>query len=85
MLPLAITSTAGWIRRLGGKRWQLLHRLVYFSAIAGVMHYYWLVKSDVRLPLMYGALVGLLLAYRAAAVVSRSSAPARKRTAPAML
>ena len=85
MLPLAITSTTGWIRRLGGKRWQMLHRLVYFSGIAGVVHYYWLVKSDVRLPLLYGALVGLALAYRAAAwMVSRSSAPARKRTAPAM-
>jgi sulfoxide reductase heme-binding subunit YedZ len=70
---------------MGGKRWQLLHRLVYFSAIAGVVHYYWLVKSDVRLPLMYGALVGLELLYRVAAwVVSRSTSPARKRTAPAM-
>jgi sulfoxide reductase heme-binding subunit YedZ len=64
MLPLAITSTAGWIRRLGGKRWQLLHRLVYLSAAAGVIHYYWLVKSDVRLPVLYGALLGLLLAAR---------------------
>jgi sulfoxide reductase heme-binding subunit YedZ len=64
MVPLAITSTAGWIRRLGGKRWQLLHRLIYVSAIAGVIHYFWLVKSDVRLPLMYGAMVGVLLAYR---------------------
>src|ERR1017187_3113064 len=53
MIPLALTSTAGWIRRLGGKRWQLLHRLVYISAIAGVVHYYWLVKSDVRHPLTY--------------------------------
>jgi sulfoxide reductase heme-binding subunit YedZ len=67
MLPLAVTSTAGWIRRLGGKRWRALHRLVYGSAIAGVVHYYWLVKSDVRLPLFYGALVGLLLLYRVVA------------------
>ena len=58
MLPLAVTSTAGWIRRLGGKRWQMLHRLIYLSAIGGVVHYYWLVKSDVRKPLMYGAIVG---------------------------
>jgi sulfoxide reductase heme-binding subunit YedZ len=65
MLPLAVTSTTGWIRRMGGKRWQMLHRLVYFSGIAGVIHYYWLVKSDIRLPAMYGALVGVLLAYRA--------------------
>jgi sulfoxide reductase heme-binding subunit YedZ len=65
MVPLALTSTAGWIRRLGGRRWQLLHRLVYFSAIAAVVHYYWLVKSDTRLPVMYGSLVGMLLVYRA--------------------
>jgi methionine sulfoxide reductase heme-binding subunit len=66
MAPLAITSTTGWIRRLGGKRWQLLHRLIYITAVAGVIHYYWLVKSDVRLPLLYGALVALLLGYRVA-------------------
>ncbi|HTS11169.1 MAG TPA: protein-methionine-sulfoxide reductase heme-binding subunit MsrQ [Candidatus Limnocylindrales bacterium] len=64
MIPLAVTSTAGWIRRMGGKRWQLLHRAVYFSAIAGVIHYYWLVKSDVRKPLEYAFLVGILLAWR---------------------
>ena len=62
MIPLALTSTTGWIRRLGGKRWQLLHRLIYFSAIAGVVHYYWLVKCDIRLPVMYGVFVGVLLA-----------------------
>ncbi len=65
MIPLAITSTAGWIRRLGGKRWQALHRLLYATAVAGVVHYYWLVKSDVRKPLLYGTLVALLLTYRA--------------------
>ena len=64
MIPLALTSTAGWIRRLGGKRWIALHRLIYGTAIAGVVHYYWLVKSDVRKPLFYGVLVGLLLAFR---------------------
>jgi sulfoxide reductase heme-binding subunit YedZ len=67
MLPLALTSTAGWIRRLGGKRWQMLHRLIYLSAIAGVVHYYWLVKSDIRKPVFYGTLVALLLLYRLAA------------------
>ena len=67
MLPLALTSTAGWIRRLGGKRWQMLHRLIYVSAIAGVVHYYWLVKSDIRKPVLYGTLVALLLLYRLAA------------------
>jgi sulfoxide reductase heme-binding subunit YedZ len=64
MLPLAITSTAGWIRRMGGKRWQLLHRAIYISAAAGVVHYYWLVKSDVRLPLLNGAILAILLLYR---------------------
>jgi sulfoxide reductase heme-binding subunit YedZ len=64
MIPLAITSTAGWIRRLGGKRWRMLHRLVYISAMAGVVHYYWLVKSDVRKPVFYGILVALLLLLR---------------------
>jgi len=66
MVPLAITSTTGWIRRLGGKRWQRLHRLVYLSPIAGVVHYYWLVKSDIRQPALYGFLVGILLLYRVA-------------------
>ncbi|HWY48132.1 MAG TPA: protein-methionine-sulfoxide reductase heme-binding subunit MsrQ [Bryobacteraceae bacterium] len=65
MLPLAITSTAGWVRRLGFVRWQRLHRLIYFSALAGVIHYYWLVKSDVRLPLMYFGIWAVLMGYRA--------------------
>ena len=64
MIPLALTSTAGWIRRLGGKRWRALHRLIYVTAICGVVHYYWLVKSDHRKPLFYGILVTLLLALR---------------------
>src|SRR6266704_1011861 len=66
IVPLAITSTKGWIRRLGGARWQMLHRLVYVSAVAGVVHYYWLVKSDITWPVFYGAIVTLLLGYRAA-------------------
>src|SRR6266699_5632344 len=64
MLPLALTSTTGWIRRLGGKRWQKLHRLIYFSAAAGVIHFIWLVKADLRRPLTYGAVLAVLLAYR---------------------
>jgi sulfoxide reductase heme-binding subunit YedZ len=64
MIPLAVTSTTGWIRRMGGKRWQLMHRLVYLSAIAGAVHYYWLVKSDIRLPVFYGSLVALALTIR---------------------
>lgn len=64
LIPLAMTSTAGWIRRLGGRRWRALHRAIYASAVAGVIHYYWLVKSDVRKPVTYGAIVLVLLAYR---------------------
>jgi len=64
LLALAITSTAGWIRRLGGKRWQALHRMVYVAAVCGVIHYYWLVKSDVRWPLFYGAVFAVLLLWR---------------------
>jgi len=66
MLPLALTSTAGWIRRLGGRRWRLLHRLIYFSAAAGVVHFIWLVKADLRRPLTYGAVLAALLAFRLA-------------------
>ena len=64
MLPLAITSTAGMIRRLGGRRWQLLHRLTYAAATAAVLHYWWLVKADVRRPEAYAMVVGFLLAFR---------------------
>ena len=64
MLPLALTSTKGWIRRMGGKRWQKLHRLIYFSAAAGVVHFIWLVKADLRRPLTYGAVLAVLLSYR---------------------
>jgi sulfoxide reductase heme-binding subunit YedZ len=80
MIPLAITSTAGWVRRLGFARWQLLHRLVYFSALAGVIHYYWLVKSDVREPLMYGAMLAVLMSYRLVIWLR----PPAKRPAPAV-
>jgi methionine sulfoxide reductase heme-binding subunit len=64
LIPLAITSTASWVRRLGGKRWQALHRSIYLCAVLGVIHYYWLVKSDVREPLFYGLLVGIVLLWR---------------------
>jgi methionine sulfoxide reductase heme-binding subunit len=71
LIPLAVTSTAGWIRRLGGKRWQLLHRLIYVSATLGVIHYYWLVKSAVIRPLTYGAIVAILLLWRLFASLSK--------------
>lgn len=64
LIPLALTSTAGMIRRLGGKNWQRLHRLIYIIAVLGVIHYYWLVKSDKRKPLEYAFLVAILLAWR---------------------
>jgi sulfoxide reductase heme-binding subunit YedZ len=64
LIPLAITSTTRMIKRLGGKWWQRLHRLVYGIAIGGVVHYLWLVKADMQSPLMYGALLALLLGHR---------------------
>ncbi len=64
LIPLALTSTTSAIRRLGGKRWQALHRLVYVCAVAAVIHYWWLVKSDIRWPLFYGILTVTLLGYR---------------------
>jgi sulfoxide reductase heme-binding subunit YedZ len=64
MIPLAITSTKKWIGRLGGKRWQMLHRLIYVSAIAGVLHYLWLVKLDIRYPVRYGIGLAVLLLFR---------------------
>lgn len=79
LLPLAITSTAGWVRRLGFAKWQRLHRLIYFAVLAGVIHYYWLVKSDVRLPLMYGAMLAVLMLYR---LFTRKPAPPKRASAP---
>jgi sulfoxide reductase heme-binding subunit YedZ len=64
MIPLALTSTRWSIRKLGGRRWQALHRLVYVSAIAGVIHYLWLVKADRRKPFEYALVLAALLGYR---------------------
>jgi Ferric reductase like transmembrane component len=77
MTPVAITSTAGWVRRMGYKRWQKLHRTVYFCGIAGMTHYYLLVKSDIRLPLLYGAILAVLLGYRVI------KTPAQPQSSPA--
>ncbi|HET7228923.1 MAG TPA: protein-methionine-sulfoxide reductase heme-binding subunit MsrQ [Longimicrobium sp.] len=63
LTPLAVTSTKGWIRRLG-KRWAKLHRLIYVAAILGVIHFLWSVKKDVREPLIYAAVLAILLALR---------------------
>ena len=82
MVPLALTSTTGWIRRLGGKRWNLLHKLVYVSAGLGVVHYWWKVKLDVTNPMVYAAIVAALLGARLVRWFARRQAPSA-RTAPA--
>jgi sulfoxide reductase heme-binding subunit YedZ len=64
MVPLAVTSTSGWVRRLGGRNWQRLHRLIYVTAVAGVVHYWWLVKADILQPAIYAAIVTVLLGLR---------------------
>ena len=63
MLPLALTSTRAWVRRLG-RRWRQLHRIVYLVGALGVLHYLWLVKADVREPVLYGAILVVLMAFR---------------------
>jgi len=85
MIPLAITSTQGWIRRLGGRRWNLLHRLIYITALAAVLHYFWKVKLDTTYPVYYGILMGVLLtarlvqrARKMAAVPPRRAVPIRR-------
>ena len=83
MVPLAVTSTTGWIRRLGGKRWNLLHKLVYVSAVLGVIHYWWKVKLDVTNPMYYAAIVAALLGARLVRWFARRQAAAAARTAPA--
>ena len=80
MLPLALTSTAWSIRKLGGKRWQALHRLIYVSAIAGVVHYWWLVKKDITDPAIYGAILAVLLGFR---IVSRFAGSGPRQGVPA--
>jgi sulfoxide reductase heme-binding subunit YedZ len=64
LVPLAATSTNSMMRRLGGRRWKQLHRLVYVAASGGVLHFLWLVKSDLREPLLYAALLCLLFGFR---------------------
>jgi sulfoxide reductase heme-binding subunit YedZ len=64
LIPMAVTSTNGWIRRLGAQRWRKLHRLIYVIVLLGVWHFYWLVKSDVREPLLYLGIAIVLLGWR---------------------
>ena len=71
MIPLALTSTQGWIRRLGGHRWNLLHRLIYVSAILAVIHYWWKVKLDTTNPRYYALIVATLLGIRIWRAIAR--------------
>jgi sulfoxide reductase heme-binding subunit YedZ len=64
LIPLALTSTNAMMKRLGGKRWQMLHKLVYLIAIFAVVHYWWLVKKDITQPLIYAVVLSILLGYR---------------------
>ena len=82
LIPLAVTSTTGWIRRLGGRRWAQLHRLVYVAAILGVVHFLWLVKGDdLREPLTYAAVLAILLASRVPAWVGARARPSPAKSA----
>jgi sulfoxide reductase heme-binding subunit YedZ len=69
MVPLAVTSTNGWIRRMGGKRWGRLHKYVYLIAVGGVVHFWMLVKADILKPLLFAVAIGLLLVYRVVAAL----------------
>jgi sulfoxide reductase heme-binding subunit YedZ len=77
LVPLAITSTDAMVRRLGGRRWLALHRLAYLATAIGVVHYWWLVKADVREPFYYAVILGLLLGVRLAWYRARPQAPRR--------
>jgi methionine sulfoxide reductase heme-binding subunit len=80
MFPLAITSTSGMVKRLGGKRWKRLHQLVYVAGIAGVLHFWLLVKSDTRLPLTFAFILLLLLGHRLLVKFYPPGNPVRKAT-----
>jgi len=84
MIPLAVTSTRKMIQRFGGKRWQTLHRLIYVSATAGVVHFLWLVKKDITQPRYYAIVLGVLLGYRMVVwlMTTLSSASPASRHAP---
>jgi len=71
MVPLALTSADRIARWMGGRRWAALHRIIYLTAVGGVVHYLWLVKADIRAPLVYGGILAVLLAYRIVRAVRR--------------
>jgi sulfoxide reductase heme-binding subunit YedZ len=81
LLPLAITSTDAWVRRLGFARWKRLHRLVYVAALLGVVHFVWRVKADLSRPLVFAAAIGLLLGVRALGAAAKVSTARAARTA----
>lgn len=83
MIPLALTSTSGWIRRLGGRRWNLLHRLIYVSAILAVIHYWWKVKLDTTNPRYYALIVGALLGVRIWRAIARRQTARAAHPSPA--
>ena len=74
LLPLALTSTKGWVRRLGGKRWNALHRLIYVAGAGGVLHYLWLVKGEQMRPIYFALVLIVLLLARLAAARRQSAA-----------
>jgi sulfoxide reductase heme-binding subunit YedZ len=84
MVPLALTSTDRITKWMGGKRWNALHRLIYVTAVGGVVHYLWLVKADTTRPLTYGAIIAVLLGYRLWVYVSPKIASLRRKAAVAV-
>jgi sulfoxide reductase heme-binding subunit YedZ len=78
LIPLAVTSTAGWVRRLGGKRWQRLHRVVYAIAFLALVHFFWSQKKDISEPTIFATAIGALLAARLLPVPRRAPAPRRR-------
>jgi sulfoxide reductase heme-binding subunit YedZ len=81
LIPLAATSTNAMVKRLGAKRWQLLHRLVYLIGVLGVVHFWWLVKKDIREPVLFGVLLAILLGARVLWRARKAEADKRARTA----
>ena len=80
LVPLAVTSTRGWVKRMGGKRWQRLHRLVYLAAVAAAVHFFWLVKADMTRPLVVAGALTVLLGFRLAARCLISSPDSESNT-----
>jgi methionine sulfoxide reductase heme-binding subunit len=80
LVPLAVTSTNGWVKRLGGKNWVRLHKLSYVVPVLGVIHFWMIVKSDVFYPALFGLAVAMLLGYRLASNLKPQSAKTRNET-----